>query len=297
MALYIRLGISGTGLLEREKFIRKIDYASVMLEKLMFIPREYQLWLNAPLRELDGELITKGREKIVNFYNLKENDYKRLFYKIEGLIGLNNKEFPATLTIHDRRFRKIYGDIELDTSMVPLEDILLDDKPFVERLKALFRDKHLKGVSVAWAFIGDSPDAVIDVRERIFSYHPKPSFLIEDMFKTIKHESEETGGIEFLKFFSPYNLSFLAYKISSLKEFGRFLNDLTEEVDLTKEEGSLILVAKDRKSFRDFYISFVDDFLNSIKEEWPVESKIEEILQRWISKRQRTINSFSKLDR
>jgi len=289
MAIYIKLDIPGIGILEKEKLQRRVRFGLEWIKNFEFEIDYGEVWINAPLKELGGELITKF-EKIISpedvVKKVNEEQAENVIVNIVGIFKVNNNEFPCAIAIHNKKsFRKMYGDIEFDTSIKPIEDILMEDENLWILVENSLKAK-IEGAKIESCHIGYSPDALIDVRERLFSYLRNSRDLIMDFIRTLKQEAEEDPTFRrYLKYFRPYDMGFLARKIDSFSEFNTFLAQLAKNSHIVKEEGnSISLRAKERESFSNFYTSFRTDFLNSIKDEWPGEDQIEGILRKWVGK-------------
>ncbi|UZE92409.1 MAG: hypothetical protein IB616_00925 [Methanosarcinales archaeon] len=289
MAIYIKLNIPGIGILEKERLQRRIRFGLEWIKSFEFEIDYGEVWINAPLKELGGELITKF-EKITSpedvVKSVNEEQAENAIVNIVGVLKVDDNEYPSAIAIHNKKsFRKIYGDIEFDTSIKPIEDILMENENLWVLVEKSLKTK-IEGVKIESCHIGYSPDALIDVRERLFSYLCNSKDLVMDLIRTLKQEAEEDPTFRrYLKYFRPYDMGFLARKIDSFSEFNIFLTQLAKNSHIVKEEGnSISLRAKEKESFSNFYKNFRTDFLDSIKDEWPDEDQIAGILYRWVGK-------------
>jgi len=294
MAIYIKYDIGGRELLPSEILGRKIEFANYLAKEFDIKIDRRELWKNEYIESLGGELIAcKDLEIAKKSKDIGVQDINHHIYKMEGVLLLGEKEFIVSLISHNKRNIKIYGNLELRIYNKDTEDLIFN-KEFREKLIKFIRSYKKKrlGIRVQLIVAGESPDALIDVRKRYFSYHGGMRGFIEDMLKTIKIESEEMRKPLFDDLFKPYNLSFIATSMEEAPQFSSFISDLRKGAHLSMSEGSVICVAEEKKSFEKIYALFRDDFIKGAGQEWPNRDRIDSIIKNWIGKH-KPLDEFS----
>jgi len=286
MAIYVKYDIGGRELLPNEILGRKIEFANYLAGEFDIEIDKRELWKNEYIESLGGELIAyKDSEISKKLKDIGFMDINYYVHKMEGALLLGDKKFIVSLISHNRRNSKIYGDLELRIYNKDVGDLIFNEE-FKEKLLKLIKGYKKKrlGIRVQLIVAGESPDALIDVRKRYFSYHGGMRSFIEDLLKTIKIESEEMRKPLFDDLFKPYNLSFIAASMEEAPQFSSFISDLRKRAHLSMSKGSVICVAEKENSFEKIYELFRDDFIKGAGQEWPNRDKINSIIKNWIGK-------------
>ena len=304
MAILLRLNLTGSGLTEKEKLERLIDYSHKFTNNINFIKEKYQVWVDHDIGELGGRLEVEteefGRAR-AEIHKMPDDRVSRTIVKFYGSLKLPETleiegydvatveltEVPATLTIYNKYYRKIYGcTIEINTYTIEDWEIALYSEKFREDLLNALEKTERKGVDLISCVVGFSKYSIRDVRDRVFHYCHDRRIFIEDFLKTLNEESkEEESAIaeEIRKILRPYKVEFIASVLDSFKEkFDERLVDIFKRSNIALVAGSYVLEAEKEESFRELYEELKRDFITSIKDEWPNEEKITTILRKWI---------------
>ena len=184
MAIHIKYDVRGRELLPSEIFRRRINFANYLAEELNIKIKKRELWEEEYIESLDGKLIAKNREIESKIDHIGFPELNIYIHKMEGILKLNSENLVVSLISHNRRNSKIYGDLEIRFYNKDIEDIAFNQE-FLNRLIKIIKEYRKKrlGVSIQLIAIGESPDAIIDVRKRYFSYHVGMRQFIEDLLK------------------------------------------------------------------------------------------------------------------
>ena len=302
MAILFRLNITGAGLTEAEKLERLISYAHKFSYNIGFKRNTYHLWIDDDVEELGGKL----EECTTDFGSIRAKIHRMLHEKVSkailkfyGVLELPEPievegyesvavfdKIPATLVIYNKHYRRIYGcTIEFSTYTIPDWEIVLNSESFRDKLlNALGKTSH-EGVELISCVVGFSKYAMKDIRDRVFFYYPERKTFLEDFFRTLNEETKEETTIaeSIRKILRPYKIEFLTSVLDSFKEkLDELLDTFFKETGTILVHGSYALIASDEDTFSLLYEKLRDDFISSIKNEWPDEDKISHILKRWI---------------
>ncbi len=302
MAILFRLNITGTGLTETEKLERLIDYSHKFSYNIGFKRDRYHLWINDDLEELGGKLevntedfgsirakIHRMSEEVVSkailkFYGVLELPEPIEVEGYESQIALD--KLPATLVIYNKHYRRIYGcTVEFSTYTIPDWEIVLNSESFRNRLISAIEKTVHKGVELVSCVVGFSKYAMRDIRDRVLFHYPERKVFLEDFFRTLNEETKEETTIaeDIRRILRPYKIEFLTSVLDSFKEkLDRLLITFFKETGAILVGGSYVLIAEDEGTFFRLYEKLRDDFISSIKNEWPDEEKISSILEKWI---------------
>ena len=281
MVFIIRVQITGSGLIENERLMRKIRLVKSFANVLGFENIEEELWDGPSIKAMGGKLIASD-DKILDIINktspLKIPDYT---YRLRATY--DNE--PIYVYIHNKRFKQVYGDIVLSSDIF-LKKVFQEEfqNKLVKAFSELKEEENLKGIRILVGVIGFNPDALEDVRERLMSYYDHIWRFVHDMFRTMKIESEEIGNVYLVKFLKPYSLEYLSKKIISISQFESFFESLSKRAKIKRSGGSILLFGESENSFRTIYKNFRDDFINSLRAEWYDDERIAGLLKRWLGK-------------
>jgi len=291
MVFSLKVQVPGLGVFEHEKLMRKLRLAKALANYLGMEVVEEELWEGPCVKALGGKLIAD--RNILDEIN-KASPLKAVNYTCK--LRAVYKDRPVYIYIHNKYFRTVYGDIVFSSSSdVFLKSIFEEKfrKELVSAITKLKKDDSLKGIKIITGVIGFSPDALEDVRERVMSYHDQMWRFINDIFRTMKLESEEVGNVFLVKFLKPYSLDYLSKKIISIEQFNSFFKSLSQKAKVKHVGGSVFLFGEQKDSFKKIYEDFRDDFINSLRSEWYDDEKISGLLRRWLG-RYASLTSFPK---
>jgi len=282
--------ISLPPLLEREQFERKLKFTEFFQNFIdrFFQPLKVQLWLNAPLEALGGVLTIEGRSLDEIFSAVHEiEDYDKSVVRIEGIFKLEEGlKVPAHLTLFNNELKKIYGDVEFDVyhlgDIEDISDIILESADFRTTLEHFFKEAiSFKEAKIEKCVAGFTLDTLIDMRERVVLYSSAPPSFFEDLLRVLKLTArEEELGI-LLSHITPYKESVLARRVWSLREFQSFLSKKMKKAEIEMNvETSILLMAKNKDSFRSLYDDLFEGILLPAFRELPSDEEITGVFKR-----------------
>jgi hypothetical protein len=271
----------------------------------IFIPKTIKVWLNAPVKSLDGQLIKKI--PVSNLYNdveslrswVKDNFYReKLFSSIvvfEGIWDFDNLKLAGFFSANNEyMWRKAYHDVEIDAYGKGDFDDLVEVfrknnqvEALVKNLVSVFKNVEEKQpltyreiyFSIGSAEYGQDVDMVaLHLRDWGDFVGYLYSRLRKDKDEWIKQKV------------SPIDKSFFVKSIKEEKVVKTISSQIRKEALLVERVGnSVTYIAKDPKSFVQFYKKFKDEVFKNAVKELPEASKLKTDIRKGLE-RQKSID-------
>jgi len=295
MSLWLKYKFEFSNIAPIEQYIKKVAFKNRIENVLEIKDASYELWNKALFEEMNGELLIEDKniEKIRDSIQEMINP-DSLFQKTKGFLEIQGKKISFNSILYNsRKYREIYGDIQIDSTNFSFEDLFLNNSEFKNKILKLIKI-DLPHIYLTSCIVGESPDAVNDIRERIFTYHPKSRYFIEDFFSTFKiwsnqiREEEiitDKTKIDYGYYFKQFNTEYLARKIEKDTAFNTYCTNMAKKVGAKVTGGSILLEADTTETFDKLFQMIKDDF-NEIKNQWYSDKKLKTALKSWFSGQQ-----------
>lgn len=251
----------------------------------IFLPKTINVWLNAPVESLDGQLIKKI--EISNLYNdveslrswIKEKFYsEKLFSSIivfDGIWDFDNIKLEGFFSANNEYiWRNAYHDIEIDAYGRGEIDDLMDVfqknnqvEALVDNLVTIFKQAEEKQpfsyreiyFSIGSAEYGQDVDMVAlhlnDWRD-----------FVGYLYSRLRKDKDEWISNKV----SPIDRGFFLKSVRGERVVRNISNKIGKETLLIEKTGkSVTYIAKDRKSFSKFYQKFKEEVFKSAVDELP----------------------------
>lgn len=303
MALWLKFQFKGKDISPSEQFIKKIYFKESIEDFIGIKEKKYELWDKEIFEELGGVKIQSliNLEKLIEIIKKYDNG-TFLILKTKGYFKFNkNKYFVQTVLFNPKKYRKVYGDMELDFTNTSFEEFIINNHNFNDNISEfLTRDNPF--VTLYAFVVSDTPDSIQDIRLRIRSYHRSIKFLVDDFFSTLKIWSEEErykpepfalSKIDYEKYFTQFNTQHLSKLIEKETKFLEYCKKLSKKSDgLNLIPGSIFLEADNKKYFEELFNSIKNDF-DKIKDQWFSEKKLKHALRKWFEGQQ-NLDDYNK---
>lgn len=295
MSLWLKFKMDIRGVSPYKQLIKKIEYMDFLLEPINIEKKNYELWNKEIFEELGGELFSKSDKKEIILDRLfKEANFDKFILKTNGIMFYGRKEIPISITLYNSsKYRKIYGDLQIDFPSYSFENLFLSEPNFKELLlKNIIRKKpHFEITSCV---VGHSPDSLHDIRERVYTYHSKIRYFVEDFFTTLKIWSEQIKSKEitttktklnYKYYFTQFDTDYLSRKIEKETAFMAYCKKKAGKLGANISSGSITIESPDSSIFNELFIEIKDDF-DKIKNIWFTDYKLKQALKNWFTGQQ-----------
>jgi hypothetical protein len=266
----------------------------------IFLPKTINVWLNAPIESLDGQLIKKI--EVSNLYNdveklrswVKENFYpEKLFSSIivfDGIWDFDNIKLAGFFSANNEyMWRKAYHDVEIDAYGKGEIDDLMDVfqknnqvEGLVDNLVTIFKQVEEKQplsyreiyFSIGSAEYGQDVDMVAlhlnDWRD-----------FVGYLYSRLRKDKDDWINNKV----SPIDRRFFLKSVRGEKVVRSISNKIGKETLLEEKKGkSVTYIAKDRKSFSKFYQKFKKEVFKSAVKELPEANKLKSDIKKGLEK-------------
>jgi hypothetical protein len=234
-----------------------------------FEPVRVEIWRDAPSKAEGGSLIKESStlRKARTFF--VESPHA-IFLIVEGMLRFGDWKQLAYVRINPLgRWRQVYGDVEFGAYDVEIADLFLTH---IEARKAFRRSLENIRRFVVKIVIGWGIECLEDFRLGVAFYRSGKSFLLTDIMSTMRIDEKCKKLVEHL---GPYNRIFLATRAWKEPGFRERMRKVAEEAQvLIQGRKSIILEAKERKSFSSFYEGIVKNVIRPLVEELPPKQEI-----------------------
>jgi len=299
MTIMIKVKVSyreGVEQVFNNKLTLLVSLLSMLESEGVFHPSSLDIWQDAPMEALGGKPISVQQDvsKItpLGIRNMirglvRGQPLFRIIITIEGVLYSREREFPAYVTLYNEsRLRRIYGDIEFDIygdspELDSLADLYFQDELLQRKLVSICRHIGTSSPKPDKVLLVMSPDAWIDVRERIVTFQVKPQEFITDLIKCIRWiatKSEESKVVEYRKLYSlirPYREDRFAKYLWSIPEFRNLFKSMAKEAEMYCElTHSILLAAKRPQSSARLFESFIDNIIDPLRQRITNEERL-----------------------
>lgn len=310
MTIMVRVKVSyreGVEQVFNNKLTLLVSLLSTLESEGIFRPLSLDIWQDAPAEALGGKPISVGQDVskitplgIRNMIRglIKGQPLYRIIVTIDGVLYSKEREFSAYITLYNEpRLRRIYGDIEFDIygdspELDSLVDLYFQDDLLREKLISICRHIGTSSPRPDKVLLVTSPDAWIDVRERVVTFQTKPQEFITDLIRCIRWIATKGEGPEvreYKKFNSlirPYREDRFAKYLWGIPEFRSLFRSMAEEAEMYCElTHSILLASKTPQSSTRLFESFINNIIDPLSQRITNEERLIKELENVVKSR------------
>ena len=310
MTIMIRLRASyreGVEQVFDNKLTLFVNLLSTLGSERVFRPLSLDVWQDAPVKALGGKPISAQQDVsritplgISNMIRglVRGQPLQRINVVVEGVLYARGREFSAYIMLHNEpRLRRIYGDVEFDIygdtpELDSLVDLYFLDEVLQRKLINICRQIGASSPKPDKVLLAVSPDAWVDVRERVVVFQVKPQEYITDLIRCIRWiatGNEESTVEEYKNLNSlirPYKEDRFARYLWSIPEFRDLFKGLAERAGVYCElKHSILLAARSPEAPSRLFEGFISSIMDPLKQVLMNEERIKEELERIVKAR------------